>query len=198
MQLYKYCIISLFVFLFSSCSNQTKEQPHVVIVTELGNIEVELYPQKAPKTVAAFLRFVDSGYYERSSFYRVLNNNNQPSDANKTELIQGGIWKNGKKVKASKVPHESTTSTGILHTNGTISLARLEVGTASTEFFICIGKQPGLDYGGDNNADKQGYAAFGKVVKGMEIVIKISEKKIANNILMNPFLFKTFVGYNLV
>jgi len=190
MQLYKYCIISLLVFLFSSCSNHTKEQPHVVIITELGNFEVELYPQKAPKTVAAFLRFVDSGYYERSSFYRVLNNNNQPSDANKTELIQGGIWKNGKKVKASKVPHESTATTGILHTTGTISLARLEVGTASTEFFICIGKQPGLDYGGDNNADKQGYAAFGKVVKGMEIVMKISEKEDSEQYFDEPIFIQ--------
>ncbi len=190
MQLYKYCIISLLVFLFSSCSNQTKEQPHVVIVTELGNIEVELYPKKAPKTVAAFLRFVDSGYYERSRFYRVLNSNNQSSDANKTELIQGGIWKNGKKVKASKVPHESTATTGILHTNGTISLARLEVGTASTEFFICIGKQPGLDYGGDNNADKQGYAAFGKVVKGMEIVMKISEKEDSEQYFDEPIFIQ--------
>lgn len=69
--------------------------------------------------------------------------------------------------------HEGTRETGILHTNGVISLARQEPGTANTEFFICIGDQSGFDYGGENNPDKQGYAAFGKVVKGMDIVRRI-------------------------
>jgi peptidyl-prolyl cis-trans isomerase A (cyclophilin A) len=71
------------------------------------------------------------------------------------------------------IPHETTQQTKLLHQDGTISLARLQPGTATSEFFICIGNQPGFDYGGENNADKQGYAAFGKVVKGMDIVRKI-------------------------
>ena len=70
----------------------------------------------------------------------------------------------------------TTQQTKILHTDGTISLARTTPGTAGTEFFICIGNQPGLDYGGENIADKQGYAAFGKVVKGMDVVNKISRQ----------------------
>lgn len=166
-------LIALLIFsvLLISCGEKYKN-PHIEIQTRVGNIEVELYPDKAPKTVAAFLANIDAGIYNNSTFYRVLSRDNQPSDADKTELIQGGIWnsKTGKAINRPMVPHETTGQTGILHTDGVISLARLEPGTATTEFFICIGNQPGLDYGNENNPDKQGYAAFGKVVKGMDIV----------------------------
>jgi len=162
-----------------SCKQKNITTPHIEIQTEKGDIEIELYPLKAPKTVAAFLSYIDSGYYNNSSFYRVLNDENQPSNAPKTELIQGGIWKTKNKIAARLpgIPHETTQQTGILHTDGVISLARQEPGTAGAEFFICIGKQPGLDYGGENIADKQGYATFGKVVKGMDIIRKIYRQK---------------------
>lgn len=158
-----------------SCKTSRTGNPHIEIQTQYGDIEIELYPQQAPKTVAAFLSYVDSGFYENSSFYRVLNDENQPSNAPKTELIQGGIWRtNNKKAASVKgIPHETTQQTGIQHLDGTISLARLAPGTAGTEFFICVDKQPGLDYGGENIADRQGYAAFGRVVKGMDVVRKI-------------------------
>jgi peptidyl-prolyl cis-trans isomerase A (cyclophilin A) len=163
------------VFLLASCKQKTSTTPHIEIQTARGNIEIELYPLKAPKTVAAFLSYIDSGFYNNSNFYRVLSDENQPSNATKTELIQGGIWRSKNKIASQLpgIPHETTQQTGILHTDGTISLARLAPGTAGAEFFICIGKQPGLDYGGENIVDKQGYAAFGRVVKGMDIVRKI-------------------------
>jgi peptidyl-prolyl cis-trans isomerase A (cyclophilin A) len=159
-----------------SCRQKQTDTPHIRIRTTKGDIELELYPLKAPKTVAAFLSYIDAGYYDNSNFYRVLSVGNQPSNAPKTELIQGGIWKtqNALATKIPGIPHESTKQSGILHTDGAISLARLEPGTAGTEFFICIGDQPGLDYGGENVPDKQGYAPFGKVVKGMHVVNKIS------------------------
>lgn len=165
--------------LLLSCKQKNTTTPHIEIQTEKGDIEIELYPLKAPKTVAAFLSYIDSGYFNNGSFYRVLNDENQPSNAPKTELIQGGIWKTKNKIasKIPGIPHETTQQTGILHTDGVISLARQEPGTAGSEFFICIGKQPGLDYGGENIADKQGYATFGKVVKGMDIVRKIYRQK---------------------
>jgi peptidyl-prolyl cis-trans isomerase A (cyclophilin A) len=72
--------------------------------------------------------------------------------------------------------HEPTNQTGILHKNGAISLARTTPGSASSEFFICIGDQPAYDYGGVANADGQGYAAFGKVIKGLDIVKKIHQQ----------------------
>lgn len=164
-------LIITFCLVLIACKKKYAN-PHIEIETKLGRIEVELYADKAPKSVAAFLSFVDSGLYKNSTFYRVLNQDNQPSDAYKAQLIQGGIWKtNFKKFSTIKgIEHETTRQTGITHTDGVVSLARLEPGTASTEFFICIGDQPGFNYGGENNPDKQGYAAFGKVVKGMNIV----------------------------
>jgi len=167
-------LTTVFVCLLMACSSKYKN-PHIEIQTSVGDIEVELYPSQAPKTVNAFLGYVKAGYYKNSSFYRVLNNDNQPSNASKAELIQGGIYKSNHRVHdtLSGIPHETTQQTHILHKNGVISLARLTPGTATSEFFICIGDQPGFDYGGENNPDKQGYAAFGKVVKGMDIVHKI-------------------------
>ena len=168
-----FCQIFIILTL-ASCSPEHKN-PHVVIETKFGEIELELYPDQAPKSVAAFLENIDAGYYENSSFYRVLSRDNQPSDADKTELIQGGIWrtKNKRDIKKPGIPHETTEQTKILHKDGVISFARLEPGTATTEFFICIDDQPSLDFGSNSNPDKQGYAAFGKVVKGMNIVRRI-------------------------
>jgi peptidyl-prolyl cis-trans isomerase A (cyclophilin A) len=150
----------------------------VLIETAYGDIEVELYPDKAPKSVAAFLSYIDSGLYKNSSFYRVLKEENQPSASFKAELIQGGIWQTNYKkgISLPGIPHESTKQTGILHKNGTISLARTTPGTASSEFFIVIGDQPAYDYGGQANPDGQGFAAFGKVIKGMDIVRKIHQQ----------------------
>src|SRR4051812_40913695 len=170
----QYLFIALVSLLMAACSPNYKN-PHIEIQTSLGDIELELYPDQAPKTVQAFLSYVKAGYYKNSSFYRVLNDDNQPSNAPKAELIQGGMYKSNPKVHNTLkgIPHETTQQTHIQHKNGVISLARLTPGTATSEFFICLGDQPGFDYGGENNPDKQGYAAFGKVVKGMEIVRKI-------------------------
>lgn len=179
-----YVLLLCFV---AACSSPKYENPHIVIETKFGDIEVELYPKQAPKTVAAFLSYIDSGYYENSSFYRVLLDEDQPTNAPKSELIQGGIWKTNYKLSTSLpgIPHESTKQTGILHKDGVISLARQAPGTANTEFFICVGNQPGFDYGGDNNPDGQGYAAFGKVVKGMNVVHSIYDAP-ENNTELDP------------
>lgn len=163
------CYILLFLL---SCSAKKYANPNVEIQTQFGNIQVELYPGKAPKSVAAFLTFVESGLYKKSSFYRVLKEENQPSSAFKSELIQGGIWQSdpAKALTLHGIPHETTQQSGISHTNGTISLARTTPGTATSEFFICVGDQPAYDYGNNANPDKLGYAAFGRVVKGMDVV----------------------------
>lgn len=172
----KLLFIVTVILLIQSCSSKNKNgNPHVEIVTKVGDIELELYSKQAPQTVAAFLSYVDSGLYNSSSFYRVLNDDNQPMDAAKTELIQGGIWQTDpdKLATLKGIPHESTARTGIKHLNGTISLAREAPGTATSEFFICVGNQPGYDSGGANNPDHLGYAAFGRVVKGMDVVLQI-------------------------
>lgn len=171
--MYKVFIILTAIFLIS-CTGTKNKNPHVLINTFYGDVEVELFLEKAPKTVAAFLSYIDSGYYKNSSFYRVLTNENLPSDAN-AGLIQGGIYKSNPN-KLSQVPgiiHESTWQTGLSHTNGTISLARTTPGTASTEFFICVGDQTQFDSSASAGSDGLGFAAFGKVISGMDIVLKI-------------------------
>ncbi len=169
-------VYTLLLLLLAACTTRPHHtEPHVLIKTAAGDIEVELFASKAPRSVQAFLALINKGLYTNTSFYRVLNNSNQPSNAPKTELVQGGLWKS-QYAKTKGLPfiiHESTQSTGILHTDGTLSLARTDTGTASSEFFICIGDQPGLNYGGNNNADGQGYAAFGRVVKGLNVVYTI-------------------------
>lgn len=144
--------------------------PLVRISTELGDILVEVYPDLAPLTANNFLFHVEKGSYTNSLFYRVVRMDNQPHSEVKIEVIQGGLFEDDILDTIPSIPHESTENTGILHTDGVISMARMEPGTASTEFFICIGDQPSLDYGGKRNPDGQGFAAFGKVVKGMEVV----------------------------
>lgn len=168
-------LFGCFFILGLRCSSSHPDTPHILIKTSAGDIECEVYPKKAPKSVAAFLSYVDSGFYDNASFYRVLNDDNQASNAGKSELIQGGIWKSNHKkaVSLTGIPHETTQQTHILHKDGVLSLARTEPGSATTEFFICVGDQPGFDFGGENNPDGQGYAAFGKVLKGMNIVRNI-------------------------
>ena len=183
------------VIMFSSCTSPQTKNPHIQIKTKIGNIEVELFPAKAPQTVAAVLAYIDSGLYKDAAFYRVLTIYNQPSDAPKAELIQGGLWnkKGARRDLLAGIPHETTSKTGLLHTNGVISLARQEPGTANTEFFICIGDQPGFDYGGENNPDRQGYAAFGKVVAGLDIV-----KRIYNMPEVDQYFDPSIPIYNIV
>ncbi len=155
-------------------------------------LELELFPKQAPKSVAAFLAYVDSGYYNRSSFYRVLNKENQPMGAAEAALIQGGLWAN-KEETTSHIPtiaHENTKQTGLLHKQGTLSLARGAIGTASTEFFICIEDQSSFDFGGGNNGDKQGYAAFGTVSKGMDVVRKIHRQPVDGELFRSPVFIK--------
>ena len=172
-------LVLLFLYSISACSRPSYKNPHIEIRTKLGNIELELYPEKASLTVATFLSYIDSGYFKNSSFYRVLNVDNQPSDAPKAELIQGGLFRSpGKKgINPPGIIHESTDKTGVLHTDGTISLARFKPGSANTEFFICVGDQPGFNFGGENNPDGQGYAAFGRVVEGLNVVRKIYNQR---------------------
>ena len=145
----------------------------IVLETELGPIQLELYPDKAPVTVSNFLRYVDENRYEDLHFYRVVHMGNQPNNEVKIEVIQGGLGFDKHPMELPPILHETTDKTGIKHLDGTISMARLEPGTASSEIFICINDQPELDFGGTRNPDGQGFAAFGKVISGMDVVRKI-------------------------
>lgn len=163
-------IIVLF-FVILSASAQKKELCY--ITTSLGEITVELYPEKAPITVANFYKYVDARLYDNSTFFRAVTLNNQPKDSIKIEVIQGGEIDSTKAF--APILLETTRQTGLLHKNGTLSMARDKTNSATTNFFICINDQPALDYGGKRNKDSQGFAAFGKVIKGMKIVKKIQQ-----------------------
>lgn len=167
-----------------SCS--TKEKKTLVkIETTEGNIVVQLFPEKAPATVANFLKYIEQYRLKDASFYRVVTQDNQPSSKTKIEVIQGGLFEDNHPDALSPIVHENTKQTGILHKDGVISLARYGPGSATIEFFICIGDQPSLDFGGSRNGDGHGFAAFGQVVKGMDIVRKI-QKLPSENQYLNP------------
>ena len=150
------------------------QNPKVVIKTEMGDITVELFIHQAPISAGNFLTYVDDSLYVNSVFYRVVTLQNQPKNDVKIEVIQGGLFSD-ERTRYFPIEHETTQTTGILHKDGVISYARAEPGTAGSEIFICIGDQPELDFGGKRNPDGQGFAAFGKVIEGMDIVRKIQQ-----------------------
>lgn len=162
-------VVLLLLALLAGSASRDCPATRVLIRTDLGDMTVEIYKDQAPVTAGNFLAHVEHGDYTNSIFYRVVRLDNQPNSKVKIEVIQGGLFHDEVLDTISPIIHESTQETGILHTDGVISMARMEPGTASTEFFICIGDQPSLDFGGDRNPDGQGFAAFGKVVRGMDV-----------------------------
>ena len=162
-------VVSL-VVTFCGCGEQN---PEVLIETELGDITVEIYERESPITAANFMRYVREERFRGANFYRTVTMGNQPDNDVKIEVIQGGLGEDSLGLGLPSIAHETTAQTGVLHKDGVISMARLEPGTASSEFFICVGDQPELDFGGKRNPDGQGFAAFGRVIDGMDVVRSI-------------------------
>lgn len=178
----------VFLWVMLSCNSApSSNYPVVKINTSEGDIFIELYTDKAPVTAGAFLNFVKEGYYSNSSFYRVLLQEGVSSSQNRG-VLQGGIHgtNDRKYPDLTGIRHESTQTSGLTHRSGMVSLARNEPGTGNTEFFICIGDQPQYDEGQDGVADKQGYAAFGKVIEGMPVVRKIQQFRCNGDQLIQP------------
>ena len=153
-----------------------REDPTVVLITTpLGDIEVEVLRDRAPVTSGNFLRYVDEGLLDGTTFFRTVTMDNQPDTDVKIEVIQGGTEPVDATYPSRYPPikHETTEETGLSHVDGTVSMARWAPGTATSSFFICIGDQPQLDHGGRRNPDGQGFAAFGRVRHGMDVVRKI-------------------------
>ncbi len=164
---------------------------HVLIDTDVGHIEVALDSAAAPITVANFLRYVNAGLYDGGTFYRTVRPDNQPNDNVKIEVIQGGMNRSRQDEGFPPIPLEGTAETGIRHLDGTISMARSGPDTGRAEFFICVGDQPELDAGGSRNPDGFGFAAFGRVIHGMEVVREIQRREAnANQRLVDPVLIR--------
>ena len=151
-----------------------QDLPRVLIQTDLGDIEVEIDSIHAPLTSANFLRYVDLGFYRVGRFHRTVRADNQPGNKVKIAVVQAGL----DSLRVGDFPPiglERTKATGLKHRDGTISMARDGPDTATSDFFICVGDQPELDFGGKRNPDGQGFAAFGRVMLGMDIVAKIHQ-----------------------
>ncbi len=146
-------------------------RPKVQIDTALGEIVLELDHEHAPVTTANFLHYVHQGFYSDGEFFRTVRHDNQPEDSVKVEVLQGCA--DATREFLDPIVLERTRDTGLRHLDGVISMVRHGPDTARDHFFICIGDQPELDFGGKRNPDGQGFAAFGRVIEGMGLVRKL-------------------------
>ena len=173
------------IFLIAAIVASPQTRPvTVAIETSLGTVEAEIDTIHAPLTAANFLKYVDAGFYNGGQFHRTVKPDNQPNSPVKIEVVQAGV-KTGTGDFAP-VPLERTSVTGLMHRDGTLSMARNGPDTATSDFFICIGDQPSLDFAGKRNPDGQGFAAFGRVVRGMEVVRKIQAAPAQEQTLTPP------------
>ncbi|HEX6909188.1 MAG TPA: peptidylprolyl isomerase [Longimicrobium sp.] len=160
--------------------------PQVELVTRFGTIRVEVDSARAPRTAANFLRYVDEGRFRGASFYRVRREEAklmQPT----TAIVQGGLYLVDDTTRLlPAIPLESTAQTGLRHVAGTVSMARFDENSARAEFFIVVGDQPHLDW---RDAQRPGYAAFGRVVEGMELVRGIRDLPVDGERLRRPIPF---------
>lgn len=145
----------------------------VRLETSLGVIVIEVDAARAPVTAANFLRYVERGDYDGGRFHRTVRAANQPGKTVLIDVVQAGRDPASVRPELPAIALERTSATGLRHVDGALSMARDGPDSATSDFFICIGDQPELDFGGRRNADGQGFAVFGRVVGGMDVVRRI-------------------------
>jgi cyclophilin family peptidyl-prolyl cis-trans isomerase len=170
--------------------------PEVLIQTELGDIEVRLNAKAAPKTVANFLRYVHEGFYSDGVFFRTVRSDNQPDNPIKISVLQARANPKKEAELFPSIPLERTSDTGLRHKRGTISMAREEPDSGQDHFFVCLQVQPELDFGGKRNPDGQGFASFGEVTKGIEILEKIQQLPAKEQTLETPIRIQRAIRLN--
>lgn len=160
--------LALFSLTLSPAAAQTAPPAtvRVAVETSAGRIVLELETNRAPLTTANFLRYVDQKRLDGSTFYRAT------KVAEGYGLIQGGL-RNDPRRLLPPVAHEPTTKTGLTHGDGVISMARGEPGSASADFFITVGEMTSLDADPKQPGDNLGFAAFGRIIEGMDVVKEI-------------------------
>jgi len=149
----------------------------VVFETEFGAITMEIDSARAPITAANFLKYVDGKFYDGGVINRAVRPDNTVRHDVEIQIIQFQRDSARRREMFSPIPLERTSVTGLKHVNGALSMARNGPDTATSSFSIMIGDQPSLDFGGVRNADGQGFAVFGRVIAGMDVVKKIQESK---------------------
>ena len=179
-------------------SGQDSPSLFVLIETELGRIEVAMDMERAPATANNFLEYVRAGHFTDGQFHRTVTLDNQPDNEILIEVIQASVNREFREDGFDPIALERTNVTGLKHLDGTISMARGGADSATSSFFICVGDQPSLDFGGMRNADGQGFAAFGRVTHGMEVVRKIQQSPAEGQSLTPPvrILSMMVVGKN--
>jgi len=158
----------------------------VIVQTPMGEIEMEVDAAHAPLTSANFLKYVDGGLYDGGRFHRTVRPDNQVEKPVKIAVIQGAANPDRRADVLPPIALERTSVTGLKHQDGAVSMARAAVDSATHEFFICVGAQPELDFGGKRNPDGQGFAVFGRVVRGMDVVRRIQSSPAQGEILTPP------------
>jgi peptidyl-prolyl cis-trans isomerase A (cyclophilin A) len=162
----------------------------VRVETPLGNIDIAVDTRRAPITAGNFLKYVDGGFYDGGRFHRATRPDNYtptPPDKPAMEIVQGGINPERRRDGFPPIPLERTSVTGLKHVVGTVSMARTPAAdSARSDFFICLDDQPSLDFGGKRFDDGQGGAAFGRVVRGMDVVRKIQQQPVEKQALTPP------------
>ncbi len=152
------------------------DAPKVVFTTSVGDFTVELYPDKAPKTVENFLEYVKSGFYDGTAFHRVVDN----------FMVQGGGFTAELKHKPTRPAIANEANNGLSNLRGTLAMARtMDPHSATAQFFVNVVDNPRIDYSGDQNAQTWGYCVFGKVISGMDVIDKIRALPTG---AMGPFL----------
>jgi peptidyl-prolyl cis-trans isomerase A (cyclophilin A) len=162
----------------------------VRVETALGAIDIAVDTRRAPITAGNFLKYVDGGFYDGGRFHRATRPDNYtpaPPEKPAMEIIQAGINPERRRDGFPPIALERTSVTGLKHIAGTVSMARTPAAdSARSDFFICLDDQPSLDFGGKRFDDGQGAAAFGRVVRGMDIVRKIQQQPVEKQSLTPP------------
>ena len=160
----------------------------VDITTSLGAFQIAVFADQAPITARNFLSYLDGGYLAEGSVYRIATPQNEAHKPVHIDVLQFG-WKwleGGRGAPIPPIPLESTQVTGLRHVQGTVSTARFEVDNGGYGFFICMRDEPELDFGGRRHPDGQGFAAFGRVVSGWEVIEAIRARAEDQDMLSQP------------
>ena len=179
-------LLLLMILAMTGFGCEVDDRVPVRVFTSEGSFLMAVDTFSAPSTSRNFLRYVASKHYDGGSFFRVVRMDNQPTDSIRIEVIQGGANLEKSENFFDPIVLERTSETGLLHVSGAISMARGGPDSATHSFFICIGDQPSLDFGGMRNPDGQGFAAFGIVLDGMDVVRAIQAGEVERQTLVDP------------
>ena len=187
-------LLGLGAFLAAACATAPARISKTALVrldTAMGEIDLEVEVERAPVTAANFLRCVEEGRYDGGRFHRTVRPGTEVRKDVPIEVIQAGPSPEWEGRDVPPIALERTNVTGLRHVDGAISMARGGPDTATSDFFLCVGDQPLLDFGGARNPDGQGFAAFGRVLRGADVVRRIQAASAEGQALVPPVAIRS-------